>query len=64
MSENRSVSLRPNPNGEMPVVDPTAYIDQSAQIIGKVRIGEQVFVGPNVVIRADETDENGRFIST
>jgi carbonic anhydrase/acetyltransferase-like protein (isoleucine patch superfamily) len=42
--------------GDGPQVDSTAYIDQTAQIIGKVHIGTQVFVGPNAVIRADETD--------
>lgn len=53
MNTNAS-SLRFNPNGDCPQVDKTAYIDPSAQIIGNVRIGPQVYVGPNAVIRADE----------
>jgi len=52
-------NLRPNPSGDWPEVDPTAYIDPSAQIIGNVRIGHRVFVGPNAVIRADESDDTG-----
>jgi carbonic anhydrase/acetyltransferase-like protein (isoleucine patch superfamily) len=52
-------NLRPNPSGDWPKVDPAAYIDQSAQIIGNVRIGYRVFVGPNAVIRADEADDTG-----
>ena len=60
MSENIKMSIRPNPNGDQPQVDPTAYIDPSAQIIGNVHIGPEVFVGPNAVIRADETNDKGR----
>jgi carbonic anhydrase/acetyltransferase-like protein (isoleucine patch superfamily) len=56
MRRSLDMSLRPNPNGDWPEVEQTAYIDPTAQIIGKVRIGSQVFVGPGVVIRADETD--------
>ena len=52
-------SLRANPNGDMPEVDSTAYVEPSAQIIGKVRIGAEVYVGPNAVIRADESDGGG-----
>jgi len=46
--------IRSNPNGEYPKVDKTAYIDPSAVIIGKVKIGKNVFVAPGAVIRADE----------
>ena len=51
--------VRPNPRGDWPQVDPTAYVDRTAQIIGLVQIGPRVFIGPNVVIRADEVDNNG-----
>ena len=44
----------------MPVVDPTSYIDPTAQVIGNVKIGANVYVGPFAVIRADESDENGK----
>ena len=44
--------LRPY-RGRRPVVAGSAYIDQSAQVIGDVEIGERVSVWPNVTIRAD-----------
>jgi carbonic anhydrase/acetyltransferase-like protein (isoleucine patch superfamily) len=37
----------------MPRVHPTAYIDESAQVIGDVEIGEEASVWPAVVIRGD-----------
>lgn len=36
-----------------PVIDPTAYIDESAQIIGDVQIGAESSVWMNCVIRGD-----------
>jgi carbonic anhydrase/acetyltransferase-like protein (isoleucine patch superfamily) len=36
-----------------PAVDPTAYVDESAQVIGDVRIGAESSVWMNVVIRGD-----------
>ena len=59
MTCNRPKCLRPNPSGDWPDVHPSAYLDPSAQIIGRVRIGPRVFIGPNVVIRADELDKDG-----
>lgn len=56
MKRSLEISLRPNPSGDWPQVDPTAYIDPTAQIIGNVHIGPQIYVGPSAVIRADETD--------
>lgn len=44
--------LRPF-RGHTPVVDPTAYIDVSAQVIGQVEIGAESSVWMNVVIRGD-----------
>ena len=38
---------------QRPVVDPTAYVDQSAQVIGDVVIGAESSVWMNVVIRGD-----------
>ena len=52
-------SIRPNPRGDWPVIHPTAYVDPTAQVIGRVKIGPGVFLGPNAVIRADELDEDG-----
>jgi carbonic anhydrase/acetyltransferase-like protein (isoleucine patch superfamily) len=44
--------LRPH-RGLMPRVDPTAYVDDSAQVIGDVEIGEESSVWMCVVIRGD-----------
>ncbi len=56
MRSNSNISLRPNPVGDWPRVDPSAYIDPTAQLIGNVHIGPRVYIGPNAVVRADETD--------
>ena len=44
--------LRPY-RGQLPRVHPTAYIDESAQVIGDVEIGEECSVWMCVVIRGD-----------
>ncbi len=44
--------LRPY-RGRLPVVDPSAYVDESAQIIGDVTLGAESSVWMNVVIRGD-----------
>ncbi|MHB9071235.1 MAG: DapH/DapD/GlmU-related protein [Sedimentisphaerales bacterium] len=62
MVENLGNSIRPNPSGDWPQVDSTAYVDLTAQIIGNVRIGPHVYIGPNAVIRADETDDKGEVL--
>lgn len=51
--------IRKNPSGHQPVIHESAYVDKTAIICGKVIIKENVFVGPYVVIRADEVDEHG-----
>jgi len=43
-----------NPKECMPTIADTAYIDESAVVVGDVRIGEGVYVGPCVSLRADE----------
>ncbi|MHC5061310.1 MAG: LbetaH domain-containing protein [Planctomycetota bacterium] len=60
MTKKTVFSLRPNPNGDRPRADRTAYIDPTAQIIGNVHIGARVYVGPNAVVRADEPDDKGQ----
>ena len=50
--------IRTNPQGDYPNIDKTAYIDPSAVIIGKVKIGKNVFVAPGAVIRADEPESS------
>lgn len=52
-------NLRPNPQGDRPQVDPTAYVDPTARLIGNVRVGARAFVGPGAVLRADETGPGG-----
>lgn len=44
--------LRPY-RGRRPVVHPTAYVDQSAQVIGDVEIGAESSLWMNVVARGD-----------
>ena len=40
-------------NGHTPDIDPTAFIHESAEIIGRIRIGKNVSIWPNTVIRGD-----------
>ena len=42
-----------NYRGRLPVVHPSAYVDDSAQVIGDVEIGEESSVWMTVVIRGD-----------
>lgn len=57
---NTMPNIRPNLAGDYPEIDPSALIDPSAQIIGKVVLGKNVFVGPLAVIRADERGDDGK----
>ena len=43
-----------NPRSIWPRLHPTAYVGPFSSVIGDVRIGENVFIAPNVSIRADE----------
>lgn len=51
--------LRKNPRGDFPVVHETAFVDPTAVLCGLITVGENVFIGPYAVIRADEVDEHG-----
>ena len=51
--------IRKNPQGDLPVINESAFVDPTAIICGKVIIGENVFIGPYAVIRADEVDRFG-----
>jgi len=53
-------NIRPNLAGDYPKIDSTALVDPSAQIIGNVQIGKDVFVGPLTVIRADQRGPDGK----
>lgn len=50
--------IRHNPDNRFPAINKTAYIDPAATIIGNVKIGKNVFVGPGAVIRADEPNSS------
>ncbi len=51
--------IRRNPNGDMPVVHDSAFVDPTAILCGKVLVEENVFIGPYAVIRADEVNAEG-----
>lgn len=51
--------IRRNPNGDVPVVHETAFVDPTAILCGKVIVEENVFIGPYAVIRADEVNDAG-----
>lgn len=55
-------SIRPNLVGDHPEIHPSALIDPSAQIIGNVKIGKNVFVAPLAVLRADEPGADGQVL--
>lgn len=40
-------------DGMVPVVDPTAFVHETAVLIGDVWIGANCYIGPNVVLRGD-----------
>lgn len=40
-------------HGIRPIIKASAYIHPQAVIIGNVEIGEEVYIGPNAVIRGD-----------
>ncbi|MCP5279233.1 MAG: carbonate dehydratase [Thiobacillus sp.] len=51
--------IRRNPNGHLPQVHDTSFVDPTAILCGKVIVEENVFIGPYAVIRADEVNEEG-----
>ena len=52
-------NVRPNVSGDFPQVDPSAFVDPSACVIGAVEIGADVYIGPGAIIRADELGPDG-----
>ena len=50
--------LKMNTEGSYPQIDDSTYISPTAVIIGRVKIGKSVFVGPLTVIRADEPESS------
>ncbi len=55
-------NIRPNLIGDFPEIHPSALIDPSAQIIGNVKIGKNVFIAPLAVIRSDEPGPEGKVL--
>ncbi|NYT80270.1 carbonate dehydratase [Alcaligenaceae bacterium] len=51
--------IRKNPRGDLPLVHPSAFVDPTAILCGKVVTEENVFIGPYAVIRADEVNAEG-----
>ncbi len=51
--------IRRNPSGDLPLIAESAFVDPTAILCGKVVVGENVFIGPYAIIRADETDAAG-----
>ena len=54
-----STMIRKNPRGDIPVIDPSAFVDPTAILCGRVEVRANVFIGPYAVIRADEVDADG-----
>jgi len=46
--------LQWNPQKDYPQIEESTYIHKTAVIIGKVSIGKNCFIGPGVILRADE----------
>jgi len=51
--------IEANHAGDRPVIAATAGLHPSAVVIGNVEIGDEVYIGPNAVIRADEPSADG-----
>ncbi len=52
--------IRRNPAGDLPVIPASAFVDHTAIICGEIIVGENIFIGPYAVIRADEQRPGGR----
>lgn len=51
--------IRRNPNGDIPLVHESAFVDPTAILCGKIIVEANVFIGPYAVIRADEVNDEG-----
>ncbi|MGD2114798.1 MAG: DapH/DapD/GlmU-related protein [Acidobacteriota bacterium] len=49
-------SLSPSRRGEMPVIGDRAFLGAGAAIVGGIRLGDDVVVGPNAVVTEDVPD--------
>lgn len=48
-----------NINGDFPVVSETAFVRETATLVGNVVVEGNVFIGPNAVLRPDESGSDG-----
>ncbi len=48
-----------NHAGDRPIISATAGLHPTAVVIGNVEIGDEVYIGPNAVIRSDEPGADG-----
>jgi carbonic anhydrase/acetyltransferase-like protein (isoleucine patch superfamily) len=53
------MGLEPNAAADIPKIAPTAYVHQTATLIGNVVVEGKAFVGPDAVLRADELGADG-----
>jgi len=53
------MGLEPNHKGDFPAIAPTAFVHDTATLIGHVSIGGGCFIGPHAVLRADEHGPDG-----
>lgn len=53
------MALERNAAGDFPEVAETAFVHETATLIGNVIVEEDVYVGPNAVLRADELGADG-----
>ncbi|UXM85340.1 LbetaH domain-containing protein [Methanococcus aeolicus] len=62
-SPNMVPNIRKNLEGHYPSISKTGtYIDPNAVVIGNVKIGDDVYVGPHALIRCDEIPTEGIII--
>lgn len=43
-------------DGLVPEIDPTAYVSESATVIGNVKIGADCYIGPGAIVRGDSAN--------
>lgn len=53
------MGLERNSAGDFPKVAPSAFVHETAVLIGNVIVGERVFIGSQAVLRADEAVGDG-----
>jgi carbonic anhydrase/acetyltransferase-like protein (isoleucine patch superfamily) len=54
------MGLEPNTNGDFPTLATTAFVHETAVLVGAVEVKAGAFIGPQAVLRADEPGPDGR----